>query len=272
MVHKKADTPRKITAGILQFRPVFKDIDANLKAIKKYLGRRKFDLAVLPELATTGYNFTDRNDAWEVAENKKGQSFGFFEELSVKTGGAIVWGMAERAGKKLYNSAVLTTPEGDHHIYRKTHLFFRESEIFDPGNTGFKVFKWRGLRLGVMICFDWIFPESARTLALKKAQIICHPSNLVMRFCQDAMVTRSIENGVFCMTSNRIGTENNGISSLTFTGRSQITDTKGNRILSFNRSDKSFRVVKLQPELSDTKKVNSYNNIITDRRVGYYKA
>lgn len=256
--------------GIFQFAPVLGQVDTNLRTIRNSLIRRKFDLAVLPELATTGYNFVRRDDIWELAENKRGKSFQLCEELSCKTGGAIVWGTAEKSGNKLYNSAILTTPEGNHHIYRKSHLFFREKLLFDPGNTGFKVFSWRGFKIGLMICFDWIFPESARSLALKKAQIICHPSNLVMSYCQDAMITRSIENGLYCITANRVGSENIPEQRLTFTGRSQITDPKGNRILRFLRSEQAFKSVKIKPQLSDTKKVNRYNNLITDRRAELY--
>ncbi|MEZ5358887.1 MAG: nitrilase-related carbon-nitrogen hydrolase [Candidatus Zixiibacteriota bacterium] len=264
-------TKKIVRAGIVQFRPKFKDVDANLVIIQKLLGRKKFDLAVLPELATTGYNFKDRADALEVAEGKSGKSFRFFKELSAKTGGAIVWGLAEKAGDKLFNSAVLTTPEGKQYIYRKTHLFFREKFVFDPGDTGFKVFRWNDLRIGLMICFDWIFPEAARTLALKKAQIICHPSNLVMHYCQDAMVTRSIENGVYCITANRTGRENNGIVDLTFTGQSQITGVKGEKLLAFSKAEQGFKLVKFDAGLSDIKNINSYNNVIADRRRDYYR-
>jgi predicted amidohydrolase len=257
--------------GILQFGPALGQVDTNLRTIRNSLSRRKFDLAVLPELAATGYNFASRDDIWELAEDKRGKSFQLFEEMSCKIGGAIVWGTAEKSRNKLYNSAILTTPEGNHHIYRKSHLYFREKLLFDPGNTGFRVFSWREFKIGLMICFDWIFPESARSLALKKAQIICHPSNLVMSYCQDAMITRSIENGLYCVTANRVGTENIPEQSLTFTGRSQITDPKGNRILRFLRSEQGFKSVKIKPQLSDTKNVNRYNHLIADRRAELYK-
>jgi len=74
-----------------------------------------------------------------------------------------------------------------------------------------------------MICFDWIFPEAMRTLALMGAQIVLHPANLVLPYCQDAMVTRCIENRVFEITANRIGVER----GLKFTGASQITAPGG---------------------------------------------
>jgi len=257
-------------AGILQFRPRKADIGANLKTIEKFLIRRKFDLVVLPELATTGYNFSHREEVRDLAENLRGRSFWFMAGLAAKTGGAIVWGVAEKDGRKIYNSAVLTTPEGRHHIYRKTHLFYREKLLFNPGDTGFKVFTWRKVRIGLMICFDWIFPEAARTLALAGSQIICHPSNLVMHYCQDAMVTRSLENSVYCVTANRVGTENIPESKLTFTGRSQITDPKGKRLIHFDRTEEGFKAVKITPESSDIKNMNRYNNLFADRRVGMY--
>ncbi len=257
-------------AGILQFRPKKADVDANLQTIRKFLIRRKFDLAVLPELATTGYNFSHREEILALAEDRRGKSFAFMADLTAKTDGAVVWGMAEKSGRKIYNSAVLTTPEGDHRVYRKTHLFFREKLLFNSGDSGFKVFTWRGVRIGLMICFDWIFPEAARSLALAGSQIICHPSNLVMYYCQDAMVTRSLENAVYCMTANRVGTENIPEIGLTFTGRSQMTDPKGKRLIRFTRTEESFRAVKITPESSDIKNMNRYNNMFADRRVGMY--
>jgi len=256
--------------ALLQFKPKLGQVEENRAAIRRYLGRRKFDLAVLPELATTGYNFADRAELAQVAEDKKGPSFAFFADLARSCGGPIVWGMAEKSGKRIYNSAVLTTPEGEHHIYRKTHLFYRETLIFDPGDSGFKVFKYKGIRIGLMVCFDWIFPESARTLALKGAQIICHPSNLVMQYCQDAMVTRSLENGVFCVTVNRVGREKNGDISYTFTGGSQVTDIKGNRLVRFSRTEEGVKTVKINPQVSDIKRVNEINDLFADRKDSYY--
>jgi predicted amidohydrolase len=260
-----------MNVGIMQFGPELGQIDTNLQTIGRLFGRRKFDLAVLPELATTGYNFADRRQLSAAAEKKGGRSFQFFEHLAWKKDGAIVWGLVERAGPRLYNTAVLSTPEGNHFIYRKTHLFYRESLIFDPGNTGFKVIHWRGLKIGLMICFDWIFPEAARTLALKGAQIICHPSNLVMPYCQQAMITRSLENRVFCVTANRTGREENAGIEYTFTGLSQITSPDGGKILAFSRTEQAFRSVKVRPEISDTKNVNRYNDLFADRKTGYYK-
>ena len=87
----------------------------------------------------------------------------------------IVAGLPERAGAACYNSAVVVGPSGFIGCYRKTHLFFEETLFFTPGDTGFQVWDIGLAKIGVMICFDWYYPEAARTLALKGAEIICHP-------------------------------------------------------------------------------------------------
>ena len=122
-----------------------------------------------------------------------------------------------------------------------------------------------------MICFDWIFPESARILALKGADIIAHPSNLVLPYCQDAMITRSIENGVFTVTTNRIGSEKRGgKKELKFTGGSQVTGTKGEVLLKANDVEDKLGIVEIVPEKARDKQITQYNNIITDRRKSLY--
>ena len=86
-----------------------------------------------------------------------------------------------------------------------------------------------------MICFDWVIPEAARTLALKGAQIICHPSNLVMPYCQKAMYARAVENHVFIITPNRIGKDENSGKEVSFTGGSIILNPKGDYLAEGNK-------------------------------------
>jgi predicted amidohydrolase len=121
-----------------------------------------------------------------------------------------------------------------------------------------------------MICFDWIFPEAARTLALQGAQVIVQPSNLVLPYCQKTMVSRSIENRVFTVTANRVGREKRGSDDFTFTGGSQITSFNGD-VLSTAPADKPFAaVVEIEPVKALSKKINDFNDLFKDRRPEFY--
>ena len=122
----------------------------------------------------------------------------------------------------------------------------------------------------MMICFDWIFPEVARTIALKGAKIICHPANLVMTYCQDAMVTRALENGVFTITANRTGKEIKKDKELYFTGMSEIVNPKS-KILHKGSPDKEeVVIIEIEPSEASDKNINPLNNLFTDRREEFY--
>ena len=105
----------------------------------------------------------------------------------------------------IYKSATLIGPDSMLGIYSKVQLFDREKLFFAPGNLGFPVFNLPFGKIGIMICFDWIYPENARSLMIKGAQLIAHPANLVMPHCPDAIVIRCLENSVFTATADRIG-------------------------------------------------------------------
>ena len=156
-------------------------------------------------------------------------------------------------------------------MYRKVQLFHNEKTIFEPGDRPPAVVEVGGVRLGMMICFDWIFPEVARTLALKGADILCHSTNLVLPFCQDAMVTRCIENRVFAATSNRVGTESRAGSELTFTGRSQVVAPRGEILTRAEVEGEGVFVVEIDPMLARDKAITSTNDVLGDRRPGLYE-
>ena len=120
-----------------------------------------------------------------------------------------------------------------------------------------------------MVCFDWVFPESVRSLALLGAQIILHSANLVMPYCQDAMITRCLENQVFAVTANRGGSENRAGKILTFTGRSQITrpDSTYERLPD---DANGVLVSEINPTLADIKGITEHNHLWRDRRPQLY--
>jgi len=121
-----------------------------------------------------------------------------------------------------------------------------------------------------MICFDWYFPESARTLGLRGAQLIAHPSNLVLPHCPNAMPIRCLENRVFAAKANRIGTEDRGGVRLTYIGQSQIMSPQG-EILHRSPSDRAEIAVKeIDLSIANDKSINERNNLFKDRGAEFY--
>ncbi|MHA1194181.1 MAG: nitrilase-related carbon-nitrogen hydrolase [Promethearchaeota archaeon] len=195
--------------GYVQTHPLFGSKETNFAQVNGLLKGVKADLLVLPELFSTGYTFVTKTEAQSLSEEFDGSTFQFLKEQSQKTGAVLIGGFAEKDGDKIYNSAMIVYKNKILGIYRKIHLYYKEKEWFSPGDKTPEVFKVNGVNIGVMICFDWFFPETTRTLALQGADIIAHPSNLVLPYCQKAMETRCLVNRVYAITSNRIG-ENKG--------------------------------------------------------------
>jgi predicted amidohydrolase len=259
-------------AGFVQTAPRFGDKAANFRRVAELLNELEVDLVVLPELFATGYLFETRDEALEYAEPAgESPTLEFLLERAEATGCWIVGGFAERHGETLFNSAAVVSPEKIEVIYRKVHLFDTEKKIFDPGEEGFQVVEGPGCRIGVMICFDWIFPESARSLALLGADVICHPANLVLPYCQNAMVTRCLENRVFVITANRLGREVRAGRDLTFTGMSQVVDPGGRILARAGSSNEECRSIGIDTNLARDKMVTESNDVLGDRKPELYE-
>jgi predicted amidohydrolase len=227
------------------------------------------DLYVLRELFNSGYNFIDEAEVRTLAEPANGSTFRTICEWTKKHSCYIVYGFAEQADR-IYNSGELVGPGGIVGIYRKVHLFYRENLFFTPGNLGFPVFNLPFGKIGIMICFDWIYPESARSLALKGAQLIVHPANLVLPNCPDAMVTRCLENRVFTATADRVGEENRGEFDLKFIGTSEIVAPNGKILCRLGVQESTISVVDVDLTLANQKKINDYNHLFEGRKMDQY--
>lgn len=262
-----------LRAGFYQFRPSFGRVRANVDRVVRALAQVEADVIVLPELAFTGYHFRDRDEVLALAEDPgNSPTVEALTALCRERDFYLVTGFAERRLDKVFNSALLIGPQGLMHVYRKLHLFNDESLYFDTGDTPLAVQEVRGARLGLMVCFDWVFPEVARLLALAGADVLCHPSNLVLGFCQQAMLTRCLENKVFAVTTNRYGADRRPHGTLRFTGRSQIV-APGGRLLhrAASRREALF-VTEIDPAQARDKKITARNDLLADRRTDHYSA
>ena len=163
-------------------------------------------------------------------------------------------------------------PNGYLGKYRKIHLFDTEKNCFDKGDLPLKVFNIGSARVGVMICFDWRFPETARTLALIGADLIAHPSNFVLPHCPQAIITRCLENRIFIVTANRVGTEKRTPNnSLNFIGQSQVVDPDGDVLCRASEKKEETKVVDIDIEKSRNKYINPNDDLFTDRRPDLYR-
>ena len=244
----------------------------NVRAAKSLLKNVTEATIVLPELFNTGYLFRSRDELKSMAESViSGYTVTEMKKVAKQKKLNLIFGMAEKKGRQLFNTSVLITAAGKVSSYRKVHLFDREKLYFNPGDRSFAVHAVEGAKIGMMVCFDWIFPEVTRVLALKGAQVICHPSNLILPYCQEAMRTRSIENKVFTVTANRIGTEKRGNVSLTFTGKSQVVDPKGEVLTSAGERSESLKIAEIDVAEADDKGITPNNDLFADRKPAVYK-
>ncbi|MGB8657016.1 MAG: nitrilase-related carbon-nitrogen hydrolase [Candidatus Zixiibacteriota bacterium] len=258
--------------GFLQFSPVFGSKDENVERAVSSIRGVKADLLVLPELFSTGYLFQNEEELKRSAEIiPGGPTFLRLADLAAHQSVTLVFGMAEIDDHRFFNSSVLVTPKGEFSVYRKLHLFDREKRWFTPGDQELEVVDIGQAKVGMMICFDWIFPETARILALKGAEVICHPSNLILTHCQNAMITRCVENRVFAITANRTGTEERGEEKLTFTGHSQIVDPGGNVLTKADEDQEGVWTVDTDPGLARDKNFTPNNHLFQDRRIEFYR-
>jgi len=261
-----------LKVGYYQFDVKFARPADNLSKVAAALARAQADLMVLPELFASGYLFASREEAAALAEPfPDGKTIETLVEIAADRRMTIVAGFAEKAGDKLYNSAAVVTPAGPVACYRKAHLFNEEKLWFAPGDTPLPVIDVGLAKIGVMICFDWYFPEAARSLALKGAQIICHPSNLVLPYCPDSMPTRALENRVFTVTCNRIGSDDRGDRKLDFIGQSEIVTPKATILRRAPADEEELFITEIDPAEALDKNVTPRNHAFADRRTDLYE-
>lgn len=256
--------------GYVQFRPLLEQPEANRERLAELVpSAAGTDLLVLPELANSGYNFTSQEQAEKTAESAEDGPFvRFLVDLASRHDMHIVAGLNESDDGMRFNSSVLIGPHGIIGKYRKIHLFVNEPDFFEPGDLGLPVFDLGDFRVGMLICFDWLFPEVWRILALKGADVIAHPSNLVIPgFCQRVMPSHALINGVYTVTANRIGSEGN----LTFTGLSTIADPRGQVLAQGPQAAEDVRIVDVDLSLARDKAITPRNDRLLDRRPEIYE-
>jgi predicted amidohydrolase len=255
--------------SIIQFAPSFGNPDQTIATLMPFMGKvGQAALVVLPELANSGYNFRDSTEAFQFSEIPDKSNFvGFLIAQCRKFDYSVVTGFNERCGNKIYNSALLINKNGIAGKYRKIQLFMNEKDYFTPGNKKPEIYDVDGAKIGMLVCFDWVFPELWGSLARNGADVICHPSNLVLPGkAQRAIPAWAMTNRIFIATANRTGTER----GLTFTGNSIIASPSGDLPASASADQEEIISADCDLSLARDKMITPKNHLFHDRRPEMY--
>jgi predicted amidohydrolase len=267
-----------VRVAAVQMDPVLGDREGNLRVIVNRLGEAAAAgarLVVFPECALTGYGFDSREEAMAQAEPIPGPSLDLLADSCADLGVFTVVGMLERDGDRLFNACAAVGPMGELASYRKIHLPFMGVDRFaDPGDRPFEVVEAAGLRIGLQICYDGIFPEGSRIQAIQGADVIVLPTNWPpssIPAAEHLPVVRAMENTVFFLAVNRVGEER----GFPFVGRSSIVDPSGNVLAQASPDAEQVLIADLDPGLARTKKLvripgKQEIDRIADRRPEFY--
>lgn len=243
--------------ALAQIDVAFGDVPRNVATISRQARdavRRGAQLVVFPECALTGYAFDSLEEARRVAIDVPGPVVSELEKLCASSGLHMIVGLIERAAERCFNTALLIGPGGVALKYRKLHLPFLGCDRFaTPGDLPLGVATTPLGRIGLSICYDGSFPESARVLKLHGAQLIVLPTNwpeqaTVSRVHQSTM--RAFENHVNYAACNRIGRE----GGFKFPGGSQIVDFSG-EVLAQGGEDEELLVAQLDLPAADQNRI-----------------
>lgn len=203
-----------------------KNLNKILEAVREAAGNGA-QLVVFPECALTGYVFISREEALPYAETIPGPATARVAELCEESGVHVIFGLLEKDGDKLYNAAAFLGPDGLVGKYRKTHPpFFALDRFIDKGDIPYQVHRTPVGNIGMLICHDLTYPEPARVLMLKGADIIVLLTNWPRRpdiAARHMVNTRAVENLVHIVAADRVGTERKA----RFLGWSKIVNAAG---------------------------------------------
>ena len=269
--------PRWKIAAV-QMDCAFADKSKNLEAIRTHLREAAFAgarLVIFPECALSGYCFESKEEAMPQAEPIPGPST---KSLAFECADLGVWavvGLLEVAGGNLFNACTLIGPSGIIATYRKIHLPFLGVDRFTtPGDQPFAVHDLGGLRVGMNICYDGSFPESARCLMLLGADLIVLPTNWptgAISTARTLIPARALENHVYYAAVNRIGSER----GFRFIGMSRILGCTGEFLAVSEDDQPTILYAEIDPEKARNKHLvnipGKYELHRTrDRRPGMY--
>jgi len=271
----------RVKLACIQMQPSFGDVASNVARSVQLIEQaasQGANLVVLPELCNSGYVFSNREEAFAVAEEiPAGRTASAWMECAARHRLHLVAGICERAGNRLYNSAVVIGPQGYIGTFRKVHLWNEEALYFEPGDLGFPVFHTPIGRIGVAICYDGWFPETFRLCALQGADIVCVPTNWVpipgqaegrQAMANILAMAAAHSNSMYIACADRVGVER----GQPFEGQSLIVSYTGWPVAGPASRDLE-EIVVAEIDLGEgprKRNWNAFNQVLRDRRTDVY--
>jgi N-carbamoylputrescine amidase len=258
-----------------------------LAAVERAAGRGA-QLICTQELFRSRYFCqTENHSYFKLAEPIPGPSTDAFQKLAKKHRAVIVASLFEKRAAGVYhNSAAIIDADGSLlGVYRKMHIpddpLYYEKFYFTPGDLGFRAWKTRHAKIGVLICWDQWYPEAARLTALQGAEILFYPTAIgwhpgekakygALQHCAWETIQRShaIANGCYVAVPNRVGHEKLAGKGIEFWGQSFVAGTSGEILAKASARQEEILVVPLDLGKVDT--TRTHWPFLRDRRIDAY--
>ncbi len=245
--------------AIITMRPKLADKNANLEKMKNFIRKEKADLYVFGELSICGYHVKD--ELRDIAETINGPSVKYMKNLAKKNNCYIIFGMPiidNTVRGLLHNVSILIHPNGKVDSYNKWFLPtvgpFEEKIFFDEGES-LTLCDTKFGKIGLIVCYDIFFPELCRAYSLLGADIIVCLSatpSVTRKYFETLIPARAIENTVFFIYVNLVGTQEN----LIFWGGSQIYDPLANLLVKSPYYKESIKTVDIDLKTLDFARAN----------------
>lgn len=278
----------KLTVAALQLALASDDEATNIAAVSALVeeaASKGAQLILPPELFSGPYFCREEDEALFALARPTSEhpSVVSMRALAAKLKVTIPTSFFERDGHHYYNTLAMIGPDGEVlGTYRKSHIpdgpGYEEKFYFRPGNDGFKVWDVAGVKVGVGICWDQWYPEAARVMALKGAEMLLYPTAIgsepydadldTSRMWRRAMIGHAVSNCMPVMASNRIGSEGPADAAQSFYGHSFIADEWGDMVEEFGAEESGVLVAEL--DLSRAAKHRAGMGFFRDRRPQLY--
>jgi (R)-amidase len=251
---------------LAQLALIDSDVAHNTRKVVEAIGRADVaggtKLIVFPETSLSG--FPTRENVADVAQTLDGPALSAVRDAAKRAGVAAAVGLAERDGTQFYNTTVLVDEHGEIALrYRKTHLWASDVGVFTPGDR-FETCVWNGLTVGLLICYDIEFPETARAVGALDADLLIVTNGNMDPFGpvhRRAITARAMENQMFALMVNRCGS---GDDNLTFPGESALVDPFGEIVTALDASE---AVTKANIDLKRLEASREHYSYLHDARV-----